>query len=252
MFKKLHLLFVPLILLALLALPSTPVRAQEETYGYLWSLEFDFTHSFNGILTIEVGPWQNGNLVSVDATSTSRVYCRPVGAVALNGGDAVFTGGHLDCTLDLAAIVLRNHGLSIAEVDSYGSMLFTSELETTGFHLAPIFSHADAAYQIDFSQTSSVTLAQTLDNQAGIQHAFFIGVVGANRHTYTMEYGCVWLGPCHNTFVVDAAGQIVPAAGGERISFATGPTRFRIGSDGASTFHGRIGHLLIDPGNSVH
>jgi hypothetical protein len=245
-----------LLLLAILALiaplaQSHPTQAQEAEYGYLWALEFPFEQDFTGILTIEVGPWKNGELVSVDETSTAKVTCRRVGAVYLNGGDAVFDGGYLECGMDLGAIVAQNHGLTIEEIDSYASMLFAASLETTVANVAPIFTHDDAAYTIDFTQPGAVTLSQQLENQLGPQQATFVNSLGFVRQKYSMVYGCIWLGPCNSFFTAGTQGESSPP-GGDRMSFATGPASFRIGGDGVTTFHGRIGHLIIDPGNTVH
>jgi hypothetical protein len=171
--------------------------------------------------------------------------------VALNGGDAVFSGGYLRCKLDLAAVVKQNHGLTIEATDSYGSMLFATTLQSTVPVVAPIFTHPDAAYTIDFTQSSAVTLAQSLNNTAGLQQAHFPGVIGASWNKYVFEYGCAWLGACGGDLSALPFTQATPP-GGKRISFATGPTTFLIGGDGVTTFQGRMGHLLIDPGNSVH
>jgi hypothetical protein len=244
-------LWLTLIALALLAPLAQPAQAQKPEYGYLWSLEFDFEHNFNGLLTIEVGPWKNGDLVAVDATSKATVPCKRVGIVYLKSGDAVFDGGHLECELNLGAIILANHGLVVAPQDSYGSILFRTDLESTAANVAPIFTHPDARYVVDFSQTWAVTVAQELENNLGPQQAFFPGVIGFSRNTYTLEYGCVWLGPCNSTFAVGPSIQVSPP-GGDRISFATTPTTFMIGRDGGTTFRGRMGALLIDPGNTVH
>lgn len=213
----------------------------------------DFEQNHNGLLTVEVGPWKNGDLVSVDATSTTNVACRRVGNVSLNGGDAVFNGGYLKCDLDLASVVAANHGLQIAAIDSYGSILLRSDIINSGQNVAPIVSHPDASYVIDFSQTWAVRMRQELTNANGAQTQEYITSVGNTRNPYTFEYECVWLGPCHNTFMLGANVATPPALGGGMIGFRTGLTTFYIGGDGGvNTFSGRMGSLLIDPGNTVH
>jgi hypothetical protein len=234
----------------LFALPQRAAYAETEL-GYLWSLGFNFENDYDAVLTIEVGPWVNGDLAAVDESSSERVRCWPVGAVALDGGDAVFSGGHIECELDLAAIVLKNHGLKIDRIDDYGSIVLYTTAQSTGQNIAPIFSHPDANYQIDFSRAVGLTLIQDLDNGLALQKAYFPTVTGAGQIDYSFTYSCVWQGNCHGSFSAD--GQSVNTAlGGSRVKFRTTPTTIRIGSDGSSTFQGRMDSLLIDPGNSVH
>jgi hypothetical protein len=234
----------------LFALPQRAAYAETEL-GYLWSLGFNFEYNYDAVLTIEVGPWVDGDLVAVDESSTERVHCWPVGAVALDSGDAVFSGGHVECELDLAAVVLKNHGLKLDRIDDYGSIVLYTTAQSTGQNIAPIFSHPDANYRINFSRTVSVNLLQQLDNGAGLQNGFFPTITGAGRIDYSFTYSCVWQGDCHSSFSAD--GQTVDTAlGGNRVKFRTTPTIIRVGSDGSSSFQGRMDSLLIDPGNSVH
>jgi hypothetical protein len=230
---------------------AAPVRAEQATYGYLWSLNFDFEQSYNGQLTIDVGPWQDGDLVSVDATSTSTVYCRPVGRVSLDNGDAVFAGGYLQCNMDLAWLVQQNHGLTINPRDSYGSIVMHTNLMSSAQNVATILHHPDASYRIDFTQTSSVGMEQSLNNQAGVQSHGFAGIVPTTRQNYSFLYGCVWGGNCQGALAVATSGQPTPV-GGDRISWGTTATSFQIGGGRGETFRGRIGNLWLDPGNSVH
>lgn len=243
-------LMLPLVFLGLLAWPAQPARARV-VLGYYWSFYLDFENDFEGVLSIEVGPWEDGELLAVEETSTEKVTCTPVGAVALNGGDAVFSGGHVECRLELAAVLLKNHNLVLGEYDSYASILMSTSLESTAQNIAPIVSHPDANYSINFSRTSSVAMIQTLNNKAGLQNAFFNQVIGVSRNKYSFEYGCVWGGACDSTFKANTQTSVTPPAGGI-VRFRTAPTILRIGSDGASSFMGRMGELLIDPGNSVH
>ncbi|HMN29129.1 MAG TPA: hypothetical protein PKE45_13335 [Caldilineaceae bacterium] len=228
-----------------------PVRAEGQ-YGYLWSLFFDFEQSFDGILTIEVGPWENGDLTAVEATSTVTVPCKRVGNVQLNGGDAVFSGsGYLSCTLNLAETVWNNHKLAIGKVDTYGSMVMRARVNGATNTVAPLFSHPNAAYRLDFTQTSATTLSQTLWNGVGPLQATFPGVTINNWQTYTAQYICSIAGPCSASFAAGPQQQNQPTAG-TRVQFATGPTTFEIGHGGGLFFSGRIASLLVDPGNSAH
>jgi hypothetical protein len=246
--KPLQLL-ITVVVLAMAG--ATPAQAARPEYGYLWSLYFDFTNSFDGTLTIEVGPWQNGDLISVDATSTAVVDCQPVGDVFLAGGDAVFAGGYLDCTLDLAQVLATNHGLVVQSIDTYGSIVLRTNLLPMAQQVAPILSHPDASYSIDLTQTSSVILIQELNNTAGVQQIQFNGITYPNRYSYTYLYSCVWQGDCHGTLYAGPYQANTPL-GGDRVSFSTAATNFQIGSSGSTRYYGRMGSLLIDPGNSVH
>ncbi|MCA9870449.1 MAG: hypothetical protein KDI03_18075 [Anaerolineae bacterium] len=232
-----------------LAAPK-PASADAE-YGYLWSLDFEFESNYNGVLTIKVGPWKNGNLVSVDKTSRAMVECRPMGSVALNAGDAVFDGGYLECYLDLASVVWANHGLAVAPVDNYGSILVRAKVNSSANTVAPLFTHPDASYKIDFTSTFAVTPSQKLWNNAGVLQATFPGVTINTWQPYTYQYACVWGGPCDASFQVGPQMQNVPTAG-DRVRFSTGPTNFEIGRDGGDLFYGRMASLHIDPGNSAH
>ena len=233
------------------SLAAAKPASADAGYGYLWSLDFDFESNYNGLLTIKVGPWENGDLVSVDETSTATVNCRPIGSVALNAGDAVFDGGHLECYLDLASVVYNNHKMTVAPVDTYGSILLRTRVNSTANTVAPLFTHPDASYKIDFTQTMAVTPSQDLWNNAGLLQATFPGVTINTWQPYTYQYACIWGGPCDATFRVGPQTQNMPTASG-RVRFSTGPTVFEIGRDGADLFYGRMSSLRIDPGNSAH
>lgn len=246
--SALRLLLIALALLA--ALPQPAAAQDDQKRAYFWSLEHLFENDFTGILTVEVGPWENGMLTSVDETSTTEVPCTPVGNVFLDGGDAVFRGGHLRCEMDIGAIVLEKHGLVIPPVDSYSSILFVADLETGVAQPAPIFAHPDAVYSIDFSQRGAATLVQSLQNKLAPQQATFLNVNASVRNEYAMAYSCAWLGPCHSSFLVSPQSRGTPP-GGQQIAFSTERQIFLIGADGATTFRGRLGNLLIDPGNTI-
>ena len=144
---------------------AAPEAAKPEI-GYLWNLNFAFDSDFNGILTIDVGPWENGNLTAVKETSVSRVECRPVGDVTLSGGDAVFAnGGYVTCSMDLAAIVRQNHGLHIDAVDDYGSIVMQTRINPVAGPtplVAPLFTHPDGSYGVSYPATYAVDVEQRL------------------------------------------------------------------------------------------
>lgn len=242
-----------------LATPQT-AHAQDDAYGYLWSLEFDFDSSFEGVLTIEVGPWKNGELVEVDETSQATVRCFPAGNVILDSGDAVFSNdGYLRCSMNLAEIVLNNHGMEIEPIDSYGSLLMAAELNSDTNGYAPIFTHQDASYGVKFNATQAVTFGGQLSTWNGndpsgsvAQFASFPGVTINTWNSYLMEYACgADGGPCDALLKVNGQQQTFFNLGG-RSAFATEEATFLIGHDGGSYFSGRMGHLIVDPGNSAH
>lgn len=247
--RIIRLAFV-LVFAGLLALPQRPAQAYSE-WGYLWSLSFDFEQDFTGVLKIEVGPWVNGDLAKTVESSVEKVTCTRVGNVGLNGGDAVFNGGHLQCTLDLAGILYRNHGLVLNPIDRYGSIFVETTLQASKPNLAPIISHPDADYRIDFTNSVGVTLFQELENNAGVQSGHFPSVTGVGKVKYGFKYGCIWMGPCNGSFSADGQQDVTPF-GGDYVEFRTSPVTFFIGGDGVNKFGGRMSDLLIDPGNSVH
>jgi hypothetical protein len=253
MFSRIFLMLALILGLLLPLAKAEPVQAKEVEIGYLWSLYFDFEQNFDGILTIEVGPWKNGELTSVTGTSQATVRCRPIGNVSLDKGDAVFEGaGHVECAMDLGQIVWNNHNLVINGVDNYGSMVLRARVNSFTNAVSPILTHPDAAWSLDFSQTHSVAMNQELWNNAGSLDATFPGVTINTWQTYTYLYSCISNGgPCDATFGAGAQMQGTPTAG-SRTLFTTGPVTFDIGRNGAAFFTGRMDSVLIDPGNSAH
>lgn len=254
--------FVRVVLIAACALtlfiaPVTKsvTRAQDQEIGYLWQLQFDFNHDFNGILTIEVGPWKNGNLVSVDETSTTRISCRPIGNVTLNAGEAVFfDGGYVACEMDLQSIVAEKHNLYVDAIDDYGSMVVSARVNTDVADTpirAPLFTHPDATFGVVFPSTFAVDMVSQLSNGVGSMTNSFPGVSPGAFVEYEFYYGCSGAGPCFARF--DAAAQTAtqPIAG-SRVNFSSEPAVFEIGRNGAATLTGRIDWLIVDPGNSAH
>jgi hypothetical protein len=248
-----RLMWTTALVVGLLVPIAQPAQAQDQQIGYLWSLYFDFDSSYNGVLTIEVGPWENGELTSVNETSSAMVRCEPVGNVQLQGGDAVFDGNsYLSCALDLGEVVWNNHGLQIDDVDSYGSMVMRARVNSAANGIAPLVRHPDATYSADFTATQSVAMSQDLWNEAGVSGATFNGVMINQWYVLTYLYACISNGgPCDATFAAGGQMQTKPTAG-DRISFSTEATSFEIGRDGGNYFTGRIDSILIDPGNSVH
>lgn len=251
---RLTLLILSLLTLTLAALPARPASAGAvSVLGYIWRLQFAFDGSFDGALTIQTGPVKNGVLQSVEQTSTTTVPCERVGAVNLVAGAAVFSGGYLRCTLDLAAALQANHGIGASATESYNRMTMSARLASTGANLAPIVTHRDLAYQIDFTQRDRVVLHQGLNTAAGLAQAdgTFLGLFGGDLRTYGFVYQCAANAAlCSANQYAGAAANGGPVAGGP-VSFRTGPATLLIGGDSASTFLGGIDDLIIDPGNGI-
>ena len=248
----LRFVYTPILILGLFLPFANPQPVRAAAYGYLWSLTFDFETNFDGVLTIEVGPWENGDLVSVDETSRAIVPCRRVGDVFLDSGDAVFGGaGYLTCEMNLQKIVRENHGLTIGDLDTYGSIVMHTRLSSNVNALAPIFTHPDAIYSVDFTQTQAATLTQSLHNGVGPMQATFGGVTINNMENFTAEYICDIAGPCFANYAAGPQQQNQPIAGAWT-QFSTGRTSFDIGHNNGLILNGRMAALEIDPGNSAH
>jgi hypothetical protein len=246
-------LLLSLLLAGLAALPARPASADAVVaQGYVWRLAWPFEHSFDGTLTIDVGPVKNGVLQSVDASSTTTVPCQRVGSVGLTGGMAKFNGGYLRCSLDIAQALLHHHGMVAQPVEGYNRITMRTQLAATVLTLAPIVSHPDLSYQLDFGLGDSVTMRQELATWGGVALAddSFPGMFGGDLRPYGFVYECVPAGPCSAEHFAGASvlGGVVP---GDRASVRTGPTSLLIGGDGATTFRGAIGDLIIDPGNFI-
>lgn len=220
--------------------------------GYYWSLFFDFDQSWNGELTIDVGPWVNGELASVEESSTTTVRCEPVGNVVLESGDAVFDGSsYLTCEMDLAQLVLKNHGLVLPGPESYGSMVMRARVNAQAPGAAPLFQHQDAQYWLDFSPSQDVTLHTELWNNAGAVNALVPMLTIHNWYTYTFKYSCSLAGLCATYLWAGGQQQSIPGPGGAT-RFTTSSTTFTIGGDGSTFLTGRISALGLDPGNFGH
>lgn len=247
-----HLLLLSVLFVAVATLPARPAAAGGGSdFSYVWRIGFMFDDSFDGTLTIESGPMVNGVLQSVERTSTSVVPCARVGTVGLTGGMAKFDGGYLRCALDLAA-ALKAHGIEAPAIDSYNRVTVRAGVASTVQHLAPIVSHPDIAYSLDFTKRDRVALHQELATNLGVVAAgdTFLGLSGSDLRNYAYVYQCLPAGPCaahHYAGAAVSGGAVVGAA----VRFQTGPNTLLVGGDGASTFFGGIDELIIDPGNTI-
>jgi hypothetical protein len=247
-------LLLSLLLAVLVSMPTRPAAAGAASdFGYIWRLSFPFEGSYDGTLTIETGKMENGVMLELHETSTSSVPCRRVGPVNLVAGAAVFNGGYLRCSFDLAGALLANHGIAAPPTDSYNRMTVRASLAATAFDLAPILTHPDLAYQIDFDGGDNVLMRQGLATSAGqaTANATFNGMFGGTQRNYGFVYGCLPAGgPCSAEHYAGTAVQGGPVAGGP-VRMRTGSVALLIGGDGATSFFGGIDELIVDPGNTI-
>jgi hypothetical protein len=231
---------------------TPPAQAETPTYGYLWELVFDFEDDFNGVLKIEVGPWQGGNLAWIEAISETTVECEPSGRISLTNGFANFGGsGSLECEMDIAQIVLDKHNLIAQKFDTYGSFIMqtTADLMTT--NPAPIFTHPDARLRLEPIGAVDVRVISDLSNEHGPIQSLFSGIMADEVYTYTSDYVC---DPELQCDMIHSAGttEITLNEQGEPVTFTTGPTTFTIGKDGTQFLFGQVDSIIIDPGNFAH
>lgn len=225
--------------------PTSAAQAKNEI-GYLWTLTFDFNTSLNGVLTLEVGQWQNGNLVTVEQTSNTPVACQAVGVVNLVGGKATFNGGsYLNCTLDIAGALKAKHGLDAKAIDSYGNFLMSTHAQINTVGNAPIFSHPDAAFWLSTPSSMMAQVNTTLTNKGGIMTSQVFSLNWSMMQTYTSHYTCQQDGPCDMTHWA-AVNQQMLLNQGIPAQFRTSATNFTVGRG----LNGQIDLLIVDPGNS--
>ena len=140
------------------------VQAAAPNYGYLWELVFDFEEDYNGRLKIEVGPWEDGNLVWIEETSETIIECTPSGRISLTEGFANFGGsGFLTCEMDIAQIVLDKHDLIAQEIDTYGSFIMQTEAVLLNDNPAPIFNHPDAQLRLELGRVAAEGVERLAD-----------------------------------------------------------------------------------------
>jgi hypothetical protein len=231
---------------------TPPVRAATPTYGYLWELVFDFERDFNGVLKIEVGPWQDGNLMWIEAISETIIECEPSGRISLSDGFANFGGsGFLECEMDIAQIVLEKHNLIAQESDTYGSFIMQTTADLMTENPAPIFTHPDAQLRLDPLGSVDIRVISDLSNEHDPITTTLFSILWSNVYTYTSDYVCVSELQCDMTHSASTSETTLNEQG-EPVTFTTGLTTFTIGKDDTDTLFGRIDSILIDPGNFVH
>lgn len=245
-----HLLLAFALLMVGLLTPALaqPTQAASEK-GYLWTLTFDFESGYNGELLLKIGPWQNGALLDVTEKSTTEVECKPIGDVSLGKGYAAFSGGYLQCNLDIAGALLANHGIVANVQDIYGSLSMRSRAMVVGNGTAPLFAHPDAQFWLTTPSPMVVTVNSDLSNGNGAMTTWFSAIPWNTWQTYTSYYACT--GTCDLTHYAGGTQQGL-ANQGAAVTFATASTPFTIGKLGGDTLSGRIDELIVDPGNSGH
>lgn len=228
------------------------VQAAPPNYGYLWELVFDFEEGFNGLLKIEVGPWEDGNLVWIEETSETIIECTPSGRISLTEGFANFGGsGFLTCEMDIAQIVLDKHDLIAQEIDTYGSFIMQTEAVLLNDNPAPIFNHPDAQLRLEPIVPVDVRMISDLSNQHDPITTTVFSVMATDVNTYTVDYVCTPDVQCDIEHSVGIRQNMLTEQG-EPLTFTTGLTTFTIGKNDTGIMTGRIDSILVDPGNFVH
>lgn len=235
---------ITLSITGILAPLSSSIAHAEQMTGYLWSLTFDFTDSYNGTLSIQVGTWQNGDLIDVTAKSESIVPCQPVGTVVLGKGYAGFHGGYLQCTLDIAGALLKNHQLQANPVDTYGSLLISTNAQLLAGN-APVLDHPNARFGMTTFGPMQIAVNTQLTGSNWVS-SNFSSVPWSAFQSYSSWYQCNVNGPCRMT--QSAAGyNMLLNNQGTAVQFGTQTTQFTIGRG----LNGRIDQLFVDPGNHL-
>lgn len=243
-----HYVFILTFIAALFTSPrlvATPTAQAATEMGYYWTLIFDFNNTFNGVLKLEVGPWENGKLLKVEQSSEARVACAPVGAVVLANGVATFNGNsYLTCTLDLAGAFKANHNLEPKRVESYGALLISARAQLNAAGNAPLFKHRNASFGLSAPGPLMVRDVATLTNNGALMQSQLFSLNWGVLQTYEANYSCAWGGACDMNLTAGPNQQTLFNQGAP-VQFATGRTTFTIGQG----LNGQIDALLVDPGN---
>lgn len=248
-------------LLAILAPVSTEVAHADPGYAYYWSLTFDFENKFDGTLHIEVGVNENGGVQQPALYSENfNVPCKRVGSVALTGGRAKFTGGYLQCDLDVKSALTaafakcqQDHPgctMPINEVEPYRNFRMLAGVISPVVGSAPLFYHEDAVFTI-MPDISTAQVASTLTPIGPLTSAAAAAPLNTPQF-YAAEYECNGGPGCANYVTVTGALQStsLPA---QTVQFSTPATKVYIGynrATGATMPTGtELLSLFVDPPN---
>ena len=239
---------------------AAPVAAQ--SYGYTWTIEFDFDAGFDGILTVEAGPGTVGALDKVYVSEEFTVSCAPNGVVNQAGGAAIFAGGHLVCDLDLGTAITRTFDLcarvdegcrySLAPVESYENLHMAAKVFSPQPGPAPLLHTPDVLFGPNLT-AADATLYNRLTPAGGMSSLFVTSPLG-KWMSYGALYSCQFGPPCTSEFNVNGVTQ----AGGpgpfvDQAQIRMQPVDLIIGHDpgtGYTVPNGtQIDSLTIDPPN---
>ena len=263
-----HAAFRWLILLALTLggtfIPTGPVMANQEDFASYWKLTFDFTNNFNGKLQIDMGYNDGNGGVKAPALVSEAfpVACQRVGSVSLSGGSVIFTGGYLQCQLDVKS-AMADLALACKKVDAgcaimvddhhiYQHLHMAASVYSTATGIAPLFYHPDAHYTALVTSMSSTALKTTLTNMGTIQSTVAVpSPVLNNWLDYRADYDC---NACEMNFEIAGVTENVPVGPDAQVSFYTPASTIYIGYNPDSGYvipsNTAIDFLSIDPPNA--
>lgn len=248
-------------LLAILAPVSTEVAHADPGYAYYWSLTFDFENNFDGTLHIEVGVNENGGVQQPALYSENfNVPCKRVGQVALTGGSAKFSGGYLQCDLDLKSALTAAFAkcqqvhpgctMTIHEVEPYRNFRMLAGVISNVVGSAPLFYHEDAVFTI-LPDTGTTQVASTLTPIGPLTSLPTAAPLNTPQF-YAAEYECDGGAGCANYFTVTGAMQSTSLPV-QTVQFSTPVTNVYIGynrATGATIPAGtELLSLVVDPPN---
>jgi hypothetical protein len=255
------LLLITLSLLPFFVPMATAPAQAAPGYAYYWSLTFDYTNNFNGLLYVEVGYNQDGGVQNPPLHSASYpVSCQRVGNVGLAGGVAKFGGGYLACDLDLKRALEKTFSqcndlfpgctLAIEEVEKYGSFRMMANVLSPSTEVAPLFYHEDAAFTV-MPELSTARIAAALTPVGMAESSSQPAALGAPQ-SYEARYLCDAAVTCKMAFAISGAVESM-AHGNALVEFSTPATRVYIGYNpdtGLTIPAGtQLAHLFVDPPN---
>ena len=257
-------LFLLALTLSALIAPAGPVIANQEDFASYWKLTFDFTNDFNGKLQIDMGYNDGNGGVKAPALVSEAfpVACQRVGSVGLSGGSALFTGGYLQCQLDVKSAIAELT-LACKKVDAsceitvddhhiYQHLHMAASVYSTATGIAPLFYHPDAHYTALVTSMSSTALKTTLTNMGTIQSTVAVpSPVLNNWLDYQADYDC---NACEMNFEIAGVTENVPVGPDAQVSFYTPASTIYIGYNPDSGYvipsNTAIDFLAIDPPNA--
>ena len=251
--------FAVLAILGVTLAPAQPAEAALG-FGYRFSMEWNFDSGIDGVLEVEAGKGEVGNLTEVLARNRYPIKCRRIGPVALAGGNVELNGGYLSCDLHVARAI--NHTMAacraiepdceynLSPVERYRGLTMYAKVPATVPGKAPIFHHPDASFTLN-AGTGTATMENEINPVPGTISS---DVFGLGNPLIGAQYFCVAGLACDMQYY--AAGGPLSVAGpfANAFQMSTGKTTFYIGhnpSTGAAAPAGtQYDHIFIDPSAS--